>query len=80
MSVPGHSQNALMRCFLMDTVEIISVAELRLLRRIAETSNDMVKARNWAEFRDACGGQERIDNALISAVNEYKRWLMDGDG
>ncbi len=64
----------------MDTEEIISGSELRLLRRIAETSNDMVKARNWAEFLDASGGQERIDNALISAVNEYEQWLLDGDG
>ena len=63
-----------------DREETIYSAELYLLRRIAETSSDMVKARNWAEFRDACGGQERIDNALISAVNEYEQWLLDGDG
>lgn len=63
-----------------DREETIFSAELYLLRRIAETSSDMVKARDWPEFRDASGGQEKLDAAHATALREYESWLADGDG
>lgn len=63
-----------------DREETIYSAELYLLRRIAETSSDMVKARDWEGFRVACGGQEKLDKAHADALNEYEQWLSDGEG
>ena len=63
-----------------DREETIYSAELYLLRRIAETSSDMVKARDWPEFREATGGQEKLDKAHADALREYEQWLSDGEG
>jgi hypothetical protein len=63
-----------------DREETIYSAELYLLRKIAETSSDMVKARDWEEFRVACGGQEKLDKAHADAVMNYEQWLSDGEG
>jgi hypothetical protein len=63
-----------------DREETIYSAELFLLRRVAETSSDMVKARDWPEFREATGGQERLDQAHADALREYEQWLSDGEG
>lgn len=63
-----------------DREETIYSAELYLLRRVAETSSDMVKARDWEEFRVACGGQEKLDKAHADALHEYEQWLSDGEG
>lgn len=63
-----------------DQEEIIYSAELYLLRKIAETSSDMVKARNWPEFREARGGQEKLDAAHATALHDYECWLSDGEG
>ena len=63
-----------------DREETIHSAELYLLRRVAETSSDMVKARDWPEFRDASGGQEKLDAAHAVALREYEGWLADGVG
>ncbi|HUH58160.1 MAG TPA: hypothetical protein VL020_06575 [Pseudomonadales bacterium] len=61
-----------------DREETINSAELHLLRKLAETSSDMVKARDWEEFRVACGGQEKLDKAHADAVTNYKQWLAEG--
>jgi hypothetical protein len=63
-----------------DRKETIYSAELYLLRRIAETSSDMVRSRNCLEFREATGGQERLDEAHADALREYEQWLSDGEG
>ena len=63
-----------------DREETIYSAELHLLRKIAETSSDMVKARSWPEVREASGGQEKLDEAHAAALYEYESWLADGDG
>lgn len=63
-----------------DREETIYSAELYLLRKLAETSRDMVKARDWEEFRVACDGQEKLDKAHADALREYEQWLSDGEG
>jgi len=63
-----------------DREETIYSAELYLLRRIAETSSDMVKARDWPEFRAATGGQKKLDKAHEDALREYVQWLSEGEG
>lgn len=63
-----------------DRDEKVPSIELSLLRRIAETSCDMVKARAWEEFRSACGGQEKLDEAHAAAVAEYEAWTEERDG
>jgi len=40
----------------------------------------MVKARDWEEFRVACGGQEKLDKAHADALREYEQWLSDREG
>lgn len=61
-----------------DRQESVYCAELFLLRKIAETSSDMVKARSWPEFRDAVGGQEKLDVAHENAVRDYESWISEG--
>ena len=63
-----------------DREETIYSAELYLLRRIAETSSDMLQGREWPEFREANGGQEKLDKAHAAAVTNYEQWLTEGDG
>ena len=60
-----------------DKEETVSGAELYLLRRIAETSSDMVKARSWPEFRDASSGQDALNKEYINALNEYEQWVQE---
>lgn len=62
-----------------DEEETIYSAELYLLRQVAKTSSDMVKARHWPEFREACGGQEKLDADHEAVLNEYESWLASGD-
>lgn len=62
-----------------DAKETVYSAELLLLRRVAETSSDLVKARSWDEFREAMGGMKPLDHAHGEAVAAYEQWLSDGD-
>lgn len=57
-----------------DKEVLVYEEELILLRKIAETSSDMVKGRNWVEFREACGGQEKLNQKHENAVREYEDW------
>ena len=47
-------------------------AEAYLLGKIAETSSDLVKGREWEEFRDACGGMEKLESAHAEAVHAWE--------
>lgn len=62
-----------------DAEETIYSAELLLLRKVAETSSDLAKARDWQEFREAMGGMEPLEHAHGEAVAAYEQWLRDGD-
>jgi hypothetical protein len=55
-------------------------AEAYLLGKIAETSSDLVKGREWEEFRDACGGMEKLEAAHAEAVHAWEQWHRDSDG
>jgi hypothetical protein len=63
-----------------DKEELIYAAELFLLRRVSTTSSDLIKAREWEEFRDACGGIEAIENDHRQAVVALEQWYRDGEG
>ncbi len=63
-----------------DKTEIIDAAELFLLRAIASTSSDLVKAEHWDEFRQACGGIKSLKSKHADAVAVYEKWLSDGEG
>lgn len=49
--------------------------EVRLLRKIAETSSDYIKAHVWPEFADHCGGLDAILDRQRQAVLEWETWL-----
>ena len=61
-----------------DKEESISSAELLLLRNVAASSSDLVKAKDWEEFRDAVG-LEKCSEAHKKAVYAYEQWIADGD-
>jgi hypothetical protein len=63
-----------------DKDEPVLRAELFLLRKIAETSSDLVKAREWDEFREVGGGMKRFEDDHRNAVGTYEQWLADGEG
>lgn len=63
-----------------DKEESIYAAELLLLRKIAETSSDLVKARQWEEFREINGGMEGFEIAHCAAVAAWEQWHRDGEG
>ena len=63
-----------------DKQETMDAAELLLLRKIAETSSDLVKAREWEEFREINGGMEGFENDHRTAVGAWDRWIADGEG
>lgn len=58
--------------------ELICHAEATLLCAIASTSSDLVKARHWAEFRDALG-MKNLEDAHEKAVIAWEEWIADGD-
>lgn len=62
-----------------DAEELVYSAELLLLRKVAETSSDLEKARSWEEFREAMGGMKPLEHAHGEAVAAYEQWLSDGD-
>ena len=61
-----------------DAETTIYEAELSLLRRVFETSSDLVKARYWEEFREACDGMAALEKAHEKAVHELEQWYSDG--
>lgn len=63
-----------------DKEESVLRAELFLLRKIASTSSDLVKAREWDEFREINGGMAGFEVAHRNAVGAYEQWLADGEG
>lgn len=63
-----------------DSQETLYAAELMLLRKIAQTSSDLVKARDWEEFRGINGGIEGFETAHRSAVGAWEQWHANGEG
>lgn len=62
-----------------DAMESVYSAELALLRRLAETSSDLVRGREWEEFRTVCGGIEVLEKAHVEAVQAWEQWLSEAD-
>ena len=63
-----------------DSEMTIYCAEAYLLGKIAETSSDLVKGREWDEFREACGGMEKLEAAHAEAVHAWEQWHRDSEG
>ena len=63
-----------------DSEMTIYCAEAYLLGKIAETSSDLVKGRHWEEFREACGGMEKLESAHAEAVHAWEQWHRDSEG
>lgn len=63
-----------------DASESIYSAELALLRRVAETSSDLVRGREWEEFRTVCGGIEALEKSHAEAVQAWEQWLAEAEG
>ena len=53
--------------------------ELKLLRKIAETSSDLVNGLGWPDFCEASGGLEKLKEDHAEAVFEYEAWLRAGE-
>jgi hypothetical protein len=63
-----------------DARESLYAAELLLLRKIAETSSDLVKGREWEEFREAMGGMGCLEASHAAAVCAWEQWHRDSEG
>jgi hypothetical protein len=63
-----------------DSEMTIYCAEAYLLGKIAETSSDLVKGREWEEFREACGGMGCLEAAHAAAVRAWEQWHADSEG
>jgi hypothetical protein len=63
-----------------DSQETIYTAEAFLLRKIAETSSDIVKGRGWEEFREAMGGMGCLEASHAAAVRAWEQWHSDSEG
>ena len=62
-----------------DAQESLYAGEVFLLRKIAETSSDLVKGRHWEKFREAMGGMEPLEKDHAAAVAAWEQWVHDGD-
>lgn len=63
----------------IDATEEVYSVELRMLRKIFETSSDLCKGYDWEGFRDACGGIEALKAAHFKAVLTLEEWYNDAD-
>lgn len=64
---------------MQDSSESIYSVELALLRNVAETSSELVKASSWEEFCEAGGGMEYCIARHAEAVAAWKNWNIDGE-
>ena len=62
-----------------DRQTLVYIKEVQLLRKIVETSSDLILARRNKEFRDHCGGIEVLEIAHEKAYSEHHSWLSDFD-
>ena len=62
-----------------DEQTLVYVKEMKLLRKIVETSSDLILARHNKSFRDNCGGIEVIERAHEKAYSEHHSWLSEFD-
>jgi hypothetical protein len=53
--------------------------ELKLLRRIAETSDDLLEGESWPEFCEANGGMEALKKSHAEAVLDHRQWMAGFD-
>lgn len=60
---------------LMSDKEVVNKEELKLLREVAERSSDLLKGKNWLDFRKQMGGIKVLKEAYINSVLEYEGWL-----
>lgn len=63
-----------------DKQETTYAAELFLLREVASKSSDLVKGREWEEFREACGGMGCLEAAHAAAVRAWEQWHANSEG
>jgi hypothetical protein len=63
-----------------DSQETIYCSEVFLLRKIAESSSDLVKGRHWEEFREAMGGMGCLEASHAAAVNAWEQWHFYSEG
>jgi hypothetical protein len=63
-----------------DYQETIYTAESFLLRKIAERSSDLVKGREWEEFREAMGGMGCLEASHAAAVRAWEQWNANSEG
>ena len=62
-----------------DEQTLVYVKEMQLLRKIVETSSDLILARHSEEFRNHCGGIEVLEKAHEKAYAEHHSWLSEFD-
>ena len=77
--LPSHALLALAESK-EDAQESLYAGELFLLRKIAETSSDLVKGREWEEFKVAIGGMELLEKDHFAAVRAWEQWHADSEG
>lgn len=62
-----------------DYQESIQIGELSRLRKVFETSSDLIKAQWSEEFRDASGGFDVLKKAHADATVALEKWYTDAD-
>lgn len=62
-----------------DSEHSIYKAESYLLRKIAETSENLIEAEGWPEFAEAVGGVEKMKREHAEAVAAWKEWYSEAE-
>lgn len=62
-----------------DNEESIQIGELSRLRKVFETSSDLLKAQWSEEFCDASGGFDVLKKAHADATVALEKWYADAD-
>ncbi len=62
---------------LLDDTETVYSAEYYLLKKIWETSSDLVKAKYWKDFCEASGGMQSLADAHERAVQNFEEWIQE---
>ena len=63
-----------------DRQTLVYVKEMALLRKIVETSSDLILARHNEEFREFIGGMEAAEKCHAEAVATHREWMDEFDG
>jgi hypothetical protein len=62
-----------------DRYVLIHEHELKLLRKVFESSSGLVSARTWTEFREISGGIDVFESDHAKSVLELEKWYRDGE-